>query len=53
MWAISNEYFIYKPLEGDEDWDYFHVTNLKKENSTILVPDTIHDNTCKCSKISF
>ena len=47
LWSISNEYFIYKPMEGDDDADCFHITNLKKENSTLLVPDTILDPSCK------
>lgn len=46
VWGVSNEYFIYKPQEGDEDSDCFHITNLRKDNSTLLVPDTILDPTC-------
>ena len=46
LWSISNEYFIYKPMEGDDDSDCFHITNLKKENSTLLVPDMIQDLSC-------
>ena len=49
LWGISNEYFIYKPQDGDEDSDCFHITNLRKDNSTLLIPDTIMDPNCKKS----
>ncbi|MFS8160120.1 MAG: hypothetical protein ACMG6E_07905 [Candidatus Roizmanbacteria bacterium] len=46
VWAISNDYFIYKPTGDDEDSDCFHITNLKKDNATMLLPDFIKDPTC-------
>lgn len=46
-WAVSNEHFIYKPQIGDEDFDCFHLVNLKKGNSTLLIKDCINDPTCK------
>jgi hypothetical protein len=46
IWAISNDYFIYKPSGDDENSDCFHITNLKKDNATMLLPDFIKDPTC-------
>lgn len=49
IWAISNEYFIYKPMNEDENSDCYHITNLKKENATMLLPDFLKDPECKIS----
>jgi len=40
VWSISDEYFIYKPEGKDDNADCFHITNLKKQNATMLIPDT-------------
>jgi hypothetical protein len=47
IWAISNDYFIYKPALGDENFDCFHIVNLDNGNSTLLVKDCVNDPTCK------
>jgi hypothetical protein len=46
VWTISNDYFIYQPVGEDENSDCFHITNLKKDNATILLPDFIKDPNC-------
>ena len=47
-WAISHEHFIYKPQIGDEDFDCYHLVNLRKGNSTLLIKDCINDPSCMC-----
>ena len=46
IWGISNDYLIYKPQVGDEDFDCYHITNLRNENSTLLIKDCVNDPSC-------
>jgi hypothetical protein len=45
-WAISNDYLIFKPQIGDENFDSYHLVNLGNGNSTLLIKDCINDPTC-------
>jgi len=46
LWAISNDYLIYKPQIGDDNFDCYHLVNLENGNSTLLLKDCINDPTC-------
>ena len=47
VWIIFYNYFVYKPTAPDENNEYFHIVNLKK-NARVLIKDfTNGDKTCK------
>lgn len=44
---MVNEYFMFKTEAPDENSDCFHLVNLEKENSTVLIEDFIQNPDCK------
>lgn len=51
-WSVCNEYLIYKPKVGEDNFEYYHIVCLNKGNVTFLVKDCINEPQCKISSLS-
>jgi hypothetical protein len=49
---MSYQYFIYKPQLMDDNYDCYHVTDLKNGNATLLIKDPINNSSCKIEIIT-
>ena len=52
VWAICFNYFLFKTEASDEDSNCFHIVNLDKDNSTILIEDFVKDLECKLKHLT-
>ncbi len=41
LWAISYNYFLYKPSPKDENSEYIHIVDLKEPEKVYLVHDFV------------